>query len=374
MKNFTKTTLIFLLMYTFSSCNHNNTDYYKTETHIDSIIGTASIPMIQLAYTHNNKTQLFEATHDQFAPPAAPGQSVFQAASLSKTIFAYIVLKMAEKGQIDLDKPLSNYLEPHRIDHSQKDWANALTAKIVLSHRSGLPNWSISPSSDLWPDSKLKFRFKPDSTFSYSGEAYFYLQQVIEKISNKPLEQLAREIVFIPLGMNSTSYQWGRQDIPSLDYDSIAVDGFDNDGVNQGKGRHPRANCAYTLRTTASDYSKFLCDLFGQDSKNGYVYNHLLKPATTAQRYPQQKRMCDNNIHWGLGIGIEENEQLGRIYFHWGDNGSFKALFIVVPSQNKHFVYFTNSARGHSIIDNITPLFFDNTKPLALSAWINEPV
>ncbi len=323
------------------------------QNRLKQIADSAGIPNLQIVF--QSEKYLFCNSEKK---------SVFQAASLSKPIFAYIVLKMAERGEIDLDKPLHLYTQVSRIDN--KEWAQKLTARSILSHKSGLQNWATSPSSDEWPNSVAKFRFKPDSAFSYSGEGYYLLQQAVEKIRGKLLEDIAKEEVFIPLNMEYSSYEW--MDI----YDSLAVDGFNRGGENRGKGRHPRANSAYTLRSTASDYSKFLSALINDTILSPSMLKSMLRPEVPAYRYSERSRECDNYIFWGLGLGIEKNSQFGDILFHWGDNGNFKALFVVIPSKQSHLVYFTNSESGHDIIDDIVSLFFRSSEPLKLSAWINE--
>lgn len=332
----------------------------------------AKIPMFQAALFNGNKTELFEFTNENYISPAKEFNTVFQAASLSKPLFAYIVMKMAGNNEINLDKPILDYLKEPRFLTEQMEWARMLTPRVILSHKSGLPNWAASPSSDEWPNSSLSFKFVPDSAFSYSGEAFTLLQKAVESIKGESLQNIAIKEVFTPLGMNSSSYEWGREDIPALNYDLIAADGFNSKGENRGKGRHPRANCAYTLRTTAADYSLFLAAMVKGVGLKPQYHKEMFTPQIKAVRYSDRDRICDNSIFWGLGIGIEKNSELGDIYFHWGDNGNFKALFIIVPSQGTHLVYLTNSAHGHSIIDNLTPLFFGNKEPLAISSWVND--
>ena len=344
----------------------------RTRHKIEKIVKNVKIPMFQAAFFNGNQTQLFEFVNEGYKAPAPKHQTVFQAASLSKPVFAYIVMKMAGNGQIDLDKPIVEYLGSYRFIPEQMDWAKILTARIILAHKSGLPNWAVSPSSEQWPNSSLTFKFKPDSTFGYSGEGYTLLQKAIEKIRGESLQNIAIKEVFIPLNMTSSSYEWGREDIPSLNYDRIAAEGYDEKGQNKGQGRHPRASSAYTLRTTATDYSLFLEALIAGVGLKPQYHKEFFNPQVMAKRYSDRNRDCDNSIFWGLGIGIEKNKKLGNIYFHWGDNGDFKALFIIIPKQNTHLIYLTNSSLGHTMIDQITPLFFGNTEPLALSSWIND--
>lgn len=347
----------------------------KGERHkkVEEIIEESAIPHIQIAFHSNNKTSLIECTSGEYKATAPPSKTVFQAASLSKPIFAYIVLKMASQGEIDLDRALIEYLgEESRISQKERDWLATLTARMVLNHKTGLPNWATAPSSKEWPASKLHFKFRPDSTFSYSGEGFTLLQKSVEKIKGKSLQEIATEEVFIPFGMKSSSYSWGRDDLKELDYDIVATVGHNSSGESVGQGRHPRANSAYTLRTTAYDYSLFLSALIEGRGLDRALHQELFEPAVKAVRYPGKERECDSSIFWGLGVGIEENRELGRLYFHWGDNGEFKALFIINPSDHSFLIYLTNSAKGHSIIDKITPLFFNNREPLALSSWINS--
>ena len=346
--------------YTLRAQSQNN-DYNFYMNEIVKISSAYEIPSIQLAFKNNNQTLLFENNLDGYQNNNPKGESVFQAASLSKPLFAYIIMKMSQRGEIDIDKPLVSYTSVDRF--TNKEWASKITARMVLQHNTGLPNWATSPSSAEWPQSVVEFLFKPDSAFSYSGEGFFLLQRAIEDITGSSLQQIAKKEVFVPLKMHSSSFEWGRDDIKELDYDTLAAEGYNRDGENRGQGRHPRANSAYTLRTTAKDYSIFL---------SHYIAKEIFLPAVNAIRYPGKARECDNYIFWGLGTGIEIHPELGNIYFHWGDNGNFKALYIVVPSKDSHLVYFTNSAKGHDIIDSVISLFFGPGISMHLSSWINS--
>jgi len=96
-----------------------------------------------------------------------------EAGSLSKPVFAYLVLKACEKGLLDLDIPLVNYLSHPKIENMPL--FDLITARMVLSHSTGLPNWK-----DLPPGRELKVYLTPGSRFTYSGEGYQYLQAVPE--------------------------------------------------------------------------------------------------------------------------------------------------------------------------------------------------
>lgn len=365
--------------------NNPNLETYRAE--IAKIISEGEVPLIQLEYISPSEKVSLQvenpafyspsqadstqaATQSATAQPATlqlttPQPAIFQAASLSKVVFAYIVMKMYENGEIDLDKPICEYTDINRF--ADKERAKLLTPRIVLNHRTGLPNWSKSPSSEEWPTSTIEFTFATDSCFGYSGEGFAFLQRAVEAIRGKDIDAIAKELVFEPLGMNYTSYNW----LPI--YDSLAVDGYNKAGENRGKGRHPRANVGYTLRTCAADYSKFIQALLNGTGMKPETFATMFETNSgPALRYRDNNRDCDQKIAWTMGLGTEDNANHGKILWHWGDNGSFKALFLVIPAEKKTLVYFTNSAHGHDIINPITTLFLKDTTPITVSDWINK--
>ena len=135
---------------------------------IKDIIVKAEVPLIQLESNFNGEKLSYQIENPNFydsvkiaAGEATPKPAVFQAASLSKVVFAYIVMKMYQNGEIDLDTPICNYTDIDRFE--DKESAAKLTARLVLNHRTGLPNWSTGPSSEEWPTSTITFKFPVDS-------------------------------------------------------------------------------------------------------------------------------------------------------------------------------------------------------------------
>ena len=120
--------------------------------------------------------------------------TTFEAASLSKPVFAYGVLKMVERGEIDLDQPLSHYLPAYDVKDPR---LTHITARMVLSHSTGFPNWRPENQS-------LCIHFQPGERFSYSGEGFVYLQRVIESLSGHSLEEYMQGNVLQPLDMRQS--------------------------------------------------------------------------------------------------------------------------------------------------------------------------
>src|SRR6185503_9720830 len=122
----------------------------------------------------------------------------FYGASLSKVVFAVLVMKLVEEKVISLDKPLQDYLSKPVYEYGKgtswnQDYTSLkddelykkITARHCLTHSTGWANWRWDE-----PDQKLHVRFEPGTHYSYSGEGLCYLQFVIEKLTGKSLNEL----------------------------------------------------------------------------------------------------------------------------------------------------------------------------------------
>ena len=189
----------------------------RLESDAPELMKKGGVPGLSIALIRGGKTSwvhgfgIKEAKTDQ--PVTA--ETVFEAASLSKPVFAYGVLKLLEQGKLALDTPLTTYLPKPYIEGDER--LAKITARIVLSHRTGFPNWRQS-------DGALPIYFTPGERFSYSGEGYIYLQRVVEQITHKPLNEYMTEAVFTPLGMRNSSYVW------RPDFDALTATGHDAGG------------------------------------------------------------------------------------------------------------------------------------------------
>ena len=143
--------------------------------------------------------------------------SVVYAASFTKVAFAYLVMQLVDKGLLDLGKPVYQYLPkplpeyPNYTDLANDPRYQRITARMLLSHTSGFPNWRAFED-----DRKLKIHFEPGSRYAYSGEGLILLQLVVETVTQQPLEELMQQYVFRPFGMTRTSMVW--QDRFESDY------------------------------------------------------------------------------------------------------------------------------------------------------------
>ena len=100
------------------------------------------VPGVSISVINNNKLEWSKSfgVSDAIQKNNVTNKTIFEACSMSKPVFAYLVLKLVEQSRLDLDKPLSNYLKEEFIS-SEDNYSNHITARMILSHTSGLPNW-----------------------------------------------------------------------------------------------------------------------------------------------------------------------------------------------------------------------------------------
>jgi CubicO group peptidase (beta-lactamase class C family) len=310
---------------------------------VPELLKVADVPGLSMALIRDGKTYWLHSFGLRDAKTGQPvvDQTIFEAASLSKPVLAYGVLKLVEAGKLDLDRPLSGYLPKPYIEGDSR--LDKITARYVLSHRTGFPNWR--------DNNGLTIRFTPGERFSYSGEGFVYLQKVVEQITGKPLNEYMNEAVFVPLGMHGSSYVW------RSDYDARTAMPHDGAGVTEEKAKPNEANAASSLHTTASDYALFVEALLNGTGLKPATLREMEKPQVAVD--PQCTK-CTNQIpkelsksvFWGLGVGIQETPE-GESLWHWGDNGSFKCYFVAYPKEKIGAVFFMNGQNGLSIMSDL---------------------
>jgi CubicO group peptidase (beta-lactamase class C family) len=292
---------------------------------------------------------------------AVTSSSVFQAASLSKVVFSYLVLRRVQQGLLDLDRPLWEYVQLSRLRDSEP--ARAITARMVLSHTTGLPNWHDGAGNE---EAALIPEFTPGTRFTYSGDAFTVLQQVVEHLDGVPLEVSAAREIFEPWGMSDSSFVGRDADL------TRTASGHGADGASSGPSHFRRANAAFTLTTSASDYSRFLqrAVILGE-GLSPVLHAAWLSPASDAALLRSGPSLPPTScVRWGLGLGLELSE-LGPVAWHWGDNGNHRAFFVALPESAESLVMMFNAEQGQECVEEILGEVFPGTR-FACVDWVQE--
>ncbi|MFZ6655366.1 serine hydrolase domain-containing protein [Undibacterium sp. TJN19] len=269
--------------------------------------------------------------------------SIFQAASLGKPVFAYAVLGLVTQGKLALDAPLMQYL-PQGYQHaSQPGDSNSahelvtdgrlqkVTARMVLQHTTGLPNWASG---------HLDFQFEPGARWQYSGEGFMLLQAVVEAITGMELEAWMQQQVFAPLGMLHSSYQPGK-----AWQDHLICGSLHGKALSLRVPRH--AVAAASLHASVTDYARFVQAVLRDESA---ITRILANPVITDQQ---------SNVQWGLGWGLTHPNSAGQgvqstLLWHWGNNYGYRAFVIADPATGNGMVMLTNSDQGLKLAEAMT--------------------
>ena len=326
----------------------------------------ANVPGVSVAYVDNGQM----TWHGEFGiknkdtKDAVAADTVWQVGSLSKTVFAFGVMKLVGDGKLDLDRPLATYVPGDLIKDDPR--AKLITARHALSHSTGLQNWRFQAGQNL------QLAFAPGERWSYSGEGIFYLQRAVEQITGQGLEVFMQERVLRPLGMSDSSYAW------RPDYEKrvatahnangdVAVDYLVQNAPRMQKladeWNNPFAawraedlekaqalvetrfpplpaffsiNAAGTLFSTTSDYAKFITATFDKR------FDIMFKPQSH----------INDSISWGLGWGLQADGERTQ-FWHWGEGINYRTFVIGDRSTRSAVIVFTNARNGRKIWERI---------------------
>jgi CubicO group peptidase (beta-lactamase class C family) len=303
------------------------------KTMIPEWMGASQTPgaVVTLLQQPNSPEHLcFGVTSQEGGQPITP-QTVIQAASLGKPVFAYMVLKLCELGLLDLDAPLCDYLPGPLLENEPR--LPLITARRVLSHTTGLPNWSSE-------EAPLALAFTPGESFSYSGEGYMYLQRAVERLTKQPLHILMQSEWLPALGMPGSSFIWREADEEQMAH-------AHKQGQQYAEYRFVEALSAASLYTTPVDFTRFVAQvLYPPDTDAHHLSPHwretMLSPQVSA----------GPGMAWGLGWGLAQVGG-GTLAWQWGDNGGYKHVAVFSPAIQLGMIVLTNNQQGSQVWKNI---------------------
>jgi CubicO group peptidase (beta-lactamase class C family) len=309
------------------------------EREIPVLMEAADIPGLSMAVVRDGRifwTKAFGVKSRKTDQPVDEN-TMFEAASLTKTVTAYAAMRLIERGELGLDTPLHEYFPDKEYQKLSRDERyKKLTARLVLTHTTGLPNWGNRLMRD------------PGVQYGYSGEGFLYLGRTIQQISGMSLQDFAREEIFEPLGMAHTSYVWNEE------YAANGACGHDGRGTAHELRKRTEPNGGASLLTTASDYAAFICAILNAEGLSAETIDQMTssqvqvtKSRETAELFP--------DVFWGWGWGVQPGNS-GFGFWHWGDNGDLRAYTVTYKDRRDGFVYFANSNNGLAIAEAVSAL------------------
>jgi len=300
--------------------------------------------------------------------------TLFEAASMTKPVFAYVVMRLADEKRLDLDMPLVQYRRPANLGSDPH--LERITARHVLEHSSGLPNWASEP---------LVTSSAPGSRYSYSGEAFIWLQLVVETIMGMGLGSVMRAKLFDPAGMPNSSFGWdeeiaelavyghseppeGEQTLPAQPtrelgnrllpvaakwrkpiaawtYEDSVAAMRETDPKTPPSTHDLLVNSAGGLLMTASDYAKFMALMMDRRERAAWEISDAARQAMLTPRLDVRGRDISRGLGWEL-----EQSPAGLLFQHSGSNyGIFKTMGVGDARSGRAIVIFTNAANGNAL-------------------------
>ena len=294
----------------------------------------------------------------------APGipvseRTVFNTASVAKTLTAETLLALSAKGQIDLDEPIAGYVSNPDLQPDPR--YRLLTPRVLMSHRSGLRNWAYE-----YANGKLAFDFDPGTRFGYSGAGVEMAARYAEARTGKDLQTLAFQYVLSPLGIQEMSMGH----IPAWARDRLAVP-MDGAGVFRSVAEldaslaNDRADgAADDLVVTVPAYATLLTALISHDwlpARERLARETILTPLDHDPIYacrPEIAIRCPSAFGHSIGWQVYRYDA-HTVLIHSGSDAGENALVYYSPDRKDGAVIFVNGANGWVVMTRVVELVGD---------------
>ncbi|RJS26187.1 serine hydrolase [Corallococcus sp. H22C18031201] len=321
---------------------------------VHRLMTKAQLPGLAVAIIEDGQVASLKAYGVRDVSQSAPlrTDTVMYGASLTKVVFTYLVLQLVGEGVLTLDTPIERYLKkplpsyPKYADLAADPRWKQLTARMLLSHTAGFPNFRF-----LNPDGKLDFKFDPGTRYAYSGEGINLLQFVLEDAGlGLDVEQEMKRRIFERFGMRRTSMVWRD------DFESNVVTGYDEHGTAQVHKRRESVRAAGSMDTTVEDYAKFLSALVRGEGLSARARAEMLTSQiaiSTAHQFPTlltetDARNQDLALSAGLGVVLFRG-RAGPAYFKGGHDDWTDNFFLCLEQGRRCVLLLSNSVKGPQV-------------------------
>lgn len=285
--------------------------------------------------------------------PVTP-ETFFQIGSISKSLNAMGILKLAQDNKIDINADINNYLTSWKFPYDDNSKSKKITTAQLLSHSAGLTGGgSDYKKGDTLPtiyevlDGKkpatspaVRSQFEPGTTYQYSNGGASVAMLIATDITGKTYENYIKETVLMPLGMNNTFFT----DIPPANLKAKFATGYYNDGKElEGKYSILTQQAGGAAWSTPSELCKYIIEM--QLSLKGKS-NKILSKETT------QKMLTRQIGNVGLGVFVDS---IGaeKYFSHTGGRRGFTSLYYGSFEGGKGVVVFVNSSNASAIQNEI---------------------
>jgi CubicO group peptidase (beta-lactamase class C family) len=291
----------------------------------------------------------YGTTSVQGGKPVTP-DTLFQAASLSKSVAAMVALRLVEQGKLSLDEDVNLKLRSWKVPENEFTRTEKITLRRLLNHSAGLTvhgfegyaaGTPVPSLVDVLDGKKpansaaVRVNVMPGSKWRYSGGGYEVMQLLLQDVTGKPFAQLARELVLDPLGMKLSTYE---QPLPRARAGEAATGHVSDGSVLAGNWHTYPEQAAAGLWTTPSELARMILEM--------QAGGRILKPESV------NTLLTKRNGNYGLGFGLGDRD--GRKSFaHGGANEGFRCQYFAYRDSGDGAVIMTNSDNGSELANEI---------------------
>lgn len=336
----------------------------QVDSTVSRLLEAAHVTGASVALFHRNNVVYLKSyglRDTERTLPLTP-DSVMTAASLTKSAFATVVMRLVQRGTLNLDEPIEQYLGkplgdfPCYADLRGDPRTAKLTLRFLLDHTTGFANFRAFED-----DLKLQFHSVPGTHFGYSGEGINLAQFVVEKVTGKSLTQLMQEELFSPVGMSRTSMVWQPR------FESDYANGYDEYGRSLGSKRRASPIAAGSMQTTPRDYAAFLSALMRGKLLSNAARESMLSAQIriqSAHQFPSLDTAITSaydpiNLSYGIGWGLYQSTY-GEAFFKEGHDEGWRNLALCF-SNGDGILIMTNSSNGEGIFKPLVEALLGNT-------------
>lgn len=287
--------------------------------------------------------------------------TVMYGASVTKAVFAYMVMQLVDEGLLELDRPLAEYLPKPLTEYPDEDayaaWSDlagdkrwrAITARHVLTHSTGFPNFGF-----MEPDGKLRIHFDPGARYAYSGDGFILVQFVLERGLGLDVGAEMQRRVFDRFGMKNTSMRW------RADFATNLADGWRIDGKPEPHDERSTVRAAGSMDTTISDMARFFAAFVRGEGLTAGSYSEMVRghlPITTASQFPTLQpelpvRARRPDLASGLGLVVFRGRQ-GPAFMRGGHNEWTGNMVTCLPQKRRCVLLFSNDVRAEAAFPSL---------------------
>ncbi len=326
---------------------------------VKQLLAQFHVPGVSIAVIKDFKIDWSKGYGIADAETGAPvtTDTMFQAASISKTVAAMTSMKAIQDGRFKLDQDINTILKSWKLPGGEFTRDRPVTPRMLMSHTSGTGDGfgfpGYAPGAPLPtvvqildgepPSNRPKVRLErpPLTGFKYSGGAVMIEELVLTEAAGKALPELAQQWVLNPLGMTNSTYE---QPLPKS-REKQAARAHDRNGARMGDPWHVYPeHAAAGLWTTPADLAKFLIEV--QKSLLGQS-NRVLSQASV------QEMITPVGVGpYAVGFQVEKQGE-GWYFMHGGSNWGFQCYMIAHRAKGYGVVLMTNSDNGPPLMSEL---------------------